>query len=521
MPGFRMATVPDTPGQPSVQMNALHRLLNSRILQCVILVGLLASIPLVEAVRLHSLEKASNWLQLQAGNWIIVHHAVPSTGIFSQSPDLPWADPNWGLQFALAALNRVIGPSSIPVTAMMLRLLLAVVTFILAGGQRGNFWAAAALTLWLQAALLGSDYPLGTLCSAVLFAIELLLLLRSCDPGRQKLMIWIPPLILVWVNLDWRFTLGLAAMCLFLAARALEFSLENRGLAFGEQRLFLPGRKLAGIAGAAGIASLISPNFYDAYVTSYSKQFGPSILLDAKSLNFRDSQDYLLMFLAMFASLVLGREHLRSTFKVALLALSVGLGFAMQSESWIVAIAAVAIIGEVNSRRDFNRERSGKASTQVMEPSLVIVVLILIFAAVRIPRDPRSLLGAAAKTLPVEASEYVRKKHLPGPLYNEIDWGGFIAWSLPELPVSIDERYEIYGEARTKLYYEVTSGLVAPSADPALTSANTILMGADVGFIKGPERFPNSKEIFQASFPGFREVYRDDLAVVLTKQEAE
>ena len=98
-------------------------------------------------------------------------------------------------------------------------------------------------------------------------------------------------------------------------------------------------------------------------------------------------------------------------------------------------------------------------------------------------------------------------------------WGGFLVWYLPEYPVSIDDRYELYGETKRARYYAVTRGQAPPSSDPTLTSANTILVSPATVSSQGADMFPNSEEVFRNTFPGFHEVYRDELAVVLSKQQ--
>jgi len=477
----------------------------------------------IEATRLESLGNANSCLQLAVGNWIIAHRAVPHTGIFSQSPDLPWADPNWGLQAALAALYRIVGLRALPVGVMLLLLLFAITIFVLAGGRRGSFWLAVVITVWAQAALRGSPSAPSTLCSAVLFGWELLVLLRSREPCRQKLLYWMPLLIFLWANLDSHFVIGLAVFCLFCGASAIEPYLRERNWHFGSpDRPSLPGSQLGLVAAATLIASIVSPSFHHSYVTAWQDLFGTSPLEESlimKSLTFREPQHYLLIFLAMWAFLLLGRRHASDLFLVLVLAANVSLGLALGTEGWIAVITSVAVIGELLSHADVEAGHSAIISGTVFSGAVAIAVVILTFATMRIPSSPESLLKLMAKTLPVRACDAIRKDHLPQPIYNEMAWGGFLVWYLPEYPVAIDDRYELYGEEKTKRYYVVTRGEAPPSSDPGLTAAaNTILVSTSNGIIKGADLFPNPEEMFRATFPGFHEVYRDDLAIVLARQ---
>ena len=510
------------PSNPPAQLKSSGGILQVQVLQCAVLAVVLALPSVVESARLESLGYANSWLQIQVGNWIIAHHAVPHFGIFSQYSDLPWSDSSWGLQVKLAILYRIVGMRALPVAVMMLRMLFAMAVFALAGG-RTNFWRAIGITVWAQAAWVGSSFLPSTLCSAILFAAEFFLLLRSRAPGCQKLLFWMPPLIWVWANLDWRFVIGLAVFCLFCAARAIEPYLQERNWHFGSpHRPPLQASPLGLAAAVSFIASVVSPSSYHSYVTAWENLFGTSPLDNAtimKSLTFREPQHYLLMFLAMWAFLLLGRLQARDLFLVLALAAGVSLGFALGTESWIAVVTSVAAIGEFLSHRGAQPDPSTEVSGIVLRAAVAFAVVILIFAAIRIPSSSETLLNRTAGTLPVRACDAIRKNHLPQPIYNELVWGGFLAWYLPEYPVAIDDRYELYGEAKTKLYYDVTRGQAAPSSDPALTAANTILVTPDNGIIKGADLFPNPEEMFRAAFPGFHEIYRDDIAVVLSRQQ--
>jgi hypothetical protein len=43
-----------------------------------------------------------------------------------------------------------------------------------------------------------------------------------------------------------------------------------------------------------------------------------------------------------------------------------------------------------------------------------------------------------AGNFPEVAAQYIEQHHLQGPLYNDFNWGGFLIWRLPGLPVSMD-----------------------------------------------------------------------------------
>jgi len=515
-----METVPTTSEDPAKVKGSSH-FLRVAALQCVVLIAILVWPSVIEARRLESVQNAASWLDVQVGTWIIAHRAVPNFGVFSRSSDLPWADPNWGLQTGLALLYRLVGVKALPVSVMILDLLFAMATFSLARGRPGRFWLAIAITLWAQVGLLGSFSSPNIVCSAALFAFELDLLARSRESGRQKLLYWIPLLIVVWVNVDWRFLIGVVVFVLFCGVSAIEPYLKERYWYFSHDRQAPPRPLLGFAAGAVCVAPVASPGFYHAYVHAWQNLFGPSLVDNSilmKSLSFREPQHYLLMFLAMAAFLALGRQKAHDIFQVLLLAGAVCLGFALGTEAWIVAVASVAVIGEFFSQNNGSKTKPECLPGMALSTATAISAIIITIVATRIPSNPDALLRTADTSLPIRACEFIRDQHLPGPIYNEISWGGFLAWCLPDYPVAIDDRYELYGEDKTAFYYKVTRGFVAPSSDSDFASAKTIILSSENGLIRGVEAYPKPEEMFRITFPGFRQVYKDELAVVLTKQ---
>ncbi len=500
---------------------AKRRLPGMPILQCAVLVALFVFASLYEAGHLQSLGNPTTWLHLRIGSWIVEHRSIPHFGISSRSSDSSWTDPNWGLQLASDVFYRMMGLRVFPLAVMVFRLFFALLTFVLAGGRRGNFWPAVLISLGAQAALLTTSLPTSPY-GAVLLALELLLLFRGRRSGEEKLLYWVPLLILVWANLDWRFVFGTALVLLFCGASAIEPILQKRKWHFSlGDRPVLPPSRLGMIAAGTCIASLITPYSYHLYLTAWQNLFGFSQranLSAMRSLNFRGPLHYLLMLLAMFAALVLGRRQLRDLFPLLLFVASCGLGFAFGREAWVVVVASVAVIGDFFWSADSQPEKLGQASGMVFWAAAGLAAIVIIAATASIPSDPASLMNVASKKLPVRACDFIRRNHLPGPIYNEMDWGDFIAWYLPEYPVSIDDRYELYGEEKTGLYYGVTRAKVIPSTDPDFATANTLLLSTRCGLVSGVEMFPNAQEVFRLTYPGLHEVYRDEFAVVMSRQ---
>ena len=110
---------------------------------------LFVSAALIEAFRLSSLSTLTNadsWWHLSSGLWMLQHHSFPHSGLFSQSASLSWIASSWAYDLLLAVTYKLAGLRAIPLLLIFCRTGLAVIAFLLAGGLRGRFWLALALS---------------------------------------------------------------------------------------------------------------------------------------------------------------------------------------------------------------------------------------------------------------------------------------------------------------------------------------------------------------------------------------
>jgi len=75
----------------------------------------------------------------------------------------------------------------------------------------------------------------------------------------------------------------------------------------------------------------------------------------------------------------------------------------------------------------------------------------------------------------VDAVAYVTRNRLRGPIFNTLDWGGFLIWGLRELPVTIDGRTNLHGDQRLQALFDVWLGRPGWDSNPEFRSANIII----------------------------------------------
>jgi len=110
-----------------------------------------------------------------------------------------------------------------------------------------------------------------------------------------------------------------------------------------------------------------------------------------------------------------------------------------------------------------------------------------------------------ATYLPVGAVDFVKTEQPAGRLFNTYNWGAYLLWALPEYPVFIDGRTDLYSDVVIDDWFAVVR------ADPEWAS---ILETWDVRLVMIEPHLPVRAVLEEA---GWRVAYEDDVAVVLAR----
>ena len=467
-----------------------------------VLVLLFAAGAVVEAGRLTALSAVSGsdvWWHLSSGLWMLSNRVLPHSGVFSQAGGA-WIAASWAYDLLLAGGYQLLGLQAIPVLLMTFKLALAVVTFVLAGGLCGNFWRAVGLSGVAQY-ILAAVPPGPVYFSILFFGVELWLLLESRRTQRVQTLLWLPALMLVWANVDTQFVDGVALLVIFVAVLACEKYFTGSGARA------LEFRTAASIAGGSIIATLVTPYFYRPYGVFFATTFSSAnqYLGEFSAPGFRQAQDYVLMLLALAAFLALGLRRSRDLFAIAVPAACVALSFYSKRDIWLITLAALAVFGEGGTRQT---EGMIVVRRDLRIAGAAAFVVLVLAAWIRIPRSHEALMAKVGLGYPVAACDSIRERHLEHPLFNAYEWGGFLTWYLPQYPVAIDGRNDLYGADFITEYSKVMNAEEPYTEFAALTGARTILL-------------PKSAIMAGAlsSLPQFKVAYSDDAAVVLTRSE--
>jgi hypothetical protein len=115
------------------------------------------------------------------------------------------------------------------------------------------------------------------------------------------------------------------------------------------------------------------------------------------------------------------------------------------------------------------------------------------------------VLQAQEQVLPVHAVAYLQEHALPREMFNSYNWGGYLMLHLPQYPVFIDGRTDIYGDFLFTYYEAMMAG----------DNWQQILDRYGIRFVLIEAASPLALTLQQDT--AWQEAYRDDVAVIYVK----
>jgi hypothetical protein len=453
------------------------------------------------------------WWHLRTGQWIVASGTVPASDPFSQyglESGKPWFAYSWLFEVLVFALYRALGYEGIFLGRAVMAVAIMLALHRLVARREPRFLVAAVLTALAMLALLPllTDRPwLFTVLFATL-TLDTILDLRAGRPARR---VWLLPLLFaLWANLHIQFVHGLFPLGLACAAPLADRLVSREPTGDGADRAFSARwYTLVGVTAACAAATLLTPYHVHVYgvVLEYATHRVPlQEVAEFQALRFRDPWDWCVLALGAVAAFALGRRRRFSAFDVLLLASAAWFTFRGRRDIWFLILVALAVTTTAPAPSAvlafWPTRRQGFAVAGIVLPLLVC------YGAWAASGD--HVASTMQHQYPVEAASFVREQGYRGPLYNHFNWGGFLIWDLPDLPVAMDGRTNLHGDVRIARSMATWRGEPGWQADPELAVAGVII--ADV-------RMPLASLLRRDG--RFRVVHDDGVAVVFIARAAD
>ena len=383
---------------------------------------------------------ADLWWHLRAGQEMWAQKSILLTDIFSYTRvGAPWVNAFWlselllyglyslGKYFALAAFVALLGALTFHVVSKNLKgnpfvdsfiLLLAVVTAAPIWGPRPqiiSFFLVALLDLWL---------------------------IRSLR--RQWMLV---PFFALWANLHGGWIWGFLLLAAHIAGLFVQsfFQPEER-IPLRQQALHL-----LGWTALSALAIGLNPNGLALWRLPFqqvnvSLQIQEWLSPDFHRVDFHPLLWilFLLMLAAPFAKKPLNWPQI---FKVLGFAY---LTFVAQRNIALFAITAAPLLSEWIQAFVESLPRRERRPAQDLDPrltsilngTLIVILSLAVLGNLFLISEPERV----DENYPVAAVEWMQSHQPEGRLFNSYNWGGYLLWTLPETPVFIDGRADLYGD---------------------------------------------------------------------------
>jgi hypothetical protein len=446
-----------------------------RAAQAVVL-SLVYSLPAVCVIRsLASVGDPDIWWHLAVGKWILQHKSIPRTDYFSAyGTGKPWAAYSWLFETISAWLVAHLGLMGLVLLNCLLVAVVVMALHRLIASFVQDFTMSVLLTIAATVAMNGLFTPRPWLLTMLFFIVELQVVLQVREKHQYRQLLWLPLIFCVWANLHVQFIYGLFLLTLTAGEAWLNWYHTPTDRLRRRARDVWATVLLLCIA-----ATLVNPYFIYIYKVIYqyaTQTHMLNIISELHAIPFRSMSDYLLLFIGLAAIGALGWNRERQLFPWALLVWAMLLSLRSGRDMWLLAIVGTVTIAS----RLGNRATIQTGLSKLQTCSIVIGIILVTVCVGRISGlSPEKLERETARTFPAAAVEAVKAKRLSGPLFNDLGWGGYFIWNLPEFPVSMDGRTNLHGTPRIERSLATWRAEHDWNADPELQNARLIIGEVD------------------------------------------
>ena len=394
------------------------------------------------------------WWHLRTGQWIVDTGSIPHSDPFSFTrAGQAWVSHEWLSEVVFYELWKRGGAAALIVFSAIVTTMGFMLLYLRCPGK--GHWAAAATAV----GALASAPSWGVRPQMFTFAMaSLLLWLVEVGENRPRLLLWIPPLFLVWLNLHAGFALGPALLLAYGLGLTAETAVGHTS--WKEARPIVV-RVLLLIVACLALVPL-NPSGVQLYRYPFEtlRSAGMrSFIVEWFSPDFHQSlyQPFLLVWLLVLAALASARSRPQGRVMVPLILTAFAALDAVRHIPIFVLVATPVVAaalpvarGDRSDSTHVSKSTRGEAHRSLQFRlwfNVAVAVLMAVFALVKWTRVVRHQDAREAELFPQKAIAFLRVNDQPGRAFVYYDWGGYAIWNLyPQYRVFVDGRADLYGD---------------------------------------------------------------------------
>jgi hypothetical protein len=429
---------------------------------------------------------------IRNGEQILVTHAIPHTDSFSSTMNgHSWFAWEWLYDVVFALIHHAFGLNGV----VFYTAAIIAATFVLAlysGLRRGATLPVMLLLLILALGASAVHFLARPHVLSWLFTVIWFELLDSSEHQGNRRLIWLPLLMVLWVNLHGGFVVGFLLLAIYLVGSAIEYFTRQEAGKASADRI----RWLSAVAVLTFAASFVNPYGYHLHVHIYrylSDRFLMNQISEFLAPDFHGGaqQCFVILLILAVAALATARQAIGiSPVLVVICAAYLGC-YATRNlpiAGLLITLVVAPIVSDSIARAGksstmtlwlkalFERFDSFGARMRKLELELqghlwmVAVFVLGLWACFNHGRVGSTQLFHAYfddKRFPVEATNYISEHRIREPIFSLDYWGGYLIYRIyPQGRVVLDDRHDLYGDQFFKEYLKVV--LIQPGWEKVL-----------------------------------------------------
>lgn len=412
------------------------------------------------------------WWHLKIGEYIFTNHTIPTTNMYAWTlpPDQPFFYAAWLAELLLYILYRQGG---LPLIIFIRTLLVGVTIWFVAteAHRRSSSWRIAAFLVTLLGLMITNNITVRPQMWAWMPFIIIYILLKRYSEGNLnwRWLLLCPIFMIFWVNVHGSFLLGLIIIGAFFLGEILSKLLQQEKALNWHQIGWIGGTGIM-----SGIAVLVNPRFLG--IITYTID----LLTDPPSQQLitewqspipqgLPNVTFFISIILFIIMLVYSKYKLTPTEIILFTGL---LWLAWSGQRYVIwyGMVTIPILASLINALPIKMPNFIPQKNWI---NLALAILIF-FPTIAVQpwfveRMPlpntywqQVLRGSPAGPLimvptPVAAAEYL-KSHPGGRLFNEMGYGSYLIWAIPEQGVFVDTRVELFPYEQWVDYIHINRG---------------------------------------------------------------
>ena len=386
---------------------------------------------------------------IKTGEYLLSTWPLPGADVFTYThTGNPWGLSEWLAQIVLYLVFDTTGYFGTAVWVAALCALCGWITYLNCRKKMGNP-VHAIIVAGICSVFLITATPRPYLFSFVFFAATLFVLLEFKYFHRDRLLVLLPTIQLLWANTHGGFFLGLVLVFLFVSSEWLKHRLKSTG-AIDAARL----TKLSLWGTVSLIITLANPEFIQLW---WYPIWGVLISADVRTINEWQSPSFHVPITQGFLALVLfffavqARTKRRPDLTEIVLPMVFIAGAFISVRNMPLAAMAIAPFLAIcleHMRPVKPASRNGAVDQQPLSDghaqliNWVLLIVAGLALALSYPAQRKKQEAAVTTYMPVGAADFLVANHISGRMFNSYQYGGYLVFRL--YPV---QKVFIYGKS--------------------------------------------------------------------------